>query len=245
MPTYRLDISYDGTSFHGYARQQDIRTVQGVLDAALARIMGPVETTVAGRTDAGVHARQQVVSFTVESSVEVDRLVRSLNGLLPVEVAVLACREVEEGFSSRFSALSRSYRYQILNRPAPDPLRRLTTWHIPQILDLVAMQRAAGAFVGEHDFASLCRKAKGRSTIREVLEVSWARDDDIVEFRVTATSFCRRMVRSMVGLCVEVGRGRLDAGDMAGILAARDREAAGGAAPPHGLVLWDVVYPDE
>jgi tRNA pseudouridine38-40 synthase len=245
MSTYRLDITYDGTSFHGYARQRDVRTVQGVLEAALARAIGPVETTVAGRTDAGVHARQQVVSFGTETTVDVERLIRSLNSLLPNDVAAVACSEVEDGFSARFTALSRSYRYTILNRPARDPLRRSTTWHIPETLDVQAMQHAAGAFIGEHDFASLCRKAEGRSTIREVLEASWVRDGDIVEFRVTATAFCHQMVRSMVALCVEVGRGRVDTGDVVGILAARDRAAAKGAAPPQGLVLWGVGYPVE
>ncbi|MFZ0492015.1 MAG: tRNA pseudouridine(38-40) synthase TruA [Acidimicrobiia bacterium] len=244
MPTYRLDISYEGTSFHGYARQDDVRTVQGVVEAALARVMGPVETTVAGRTDAGVHARQQVVSFVMEPPVDVERLVRSLNGLLPADVAALACREAGEGFSARFTARSRSYRYAILNRPTPDPLLRSTTWHVPETLDVEAMQRAAEAFVGEHDFASLCRRAEGRSTVRQVLEASWGRSGDIVEFRVSATSFCHRMVRSMVALCVEVGRGRVDSGDVPGILAARDRAAAKGAAPSRGLVLWGVAYPD-
>jgi tRNA pseudouridine38-40 synthase len=245
MPTYRLDISYDGTSFHGYARQHDVRTVQSVLEAALARVVGPVGTTVAGRTDAGVHARRQVVSFRTETAVDSERLIRSLNGLLPVEVAATACSEVKEGFSARFTAVSRSYRYTILNRPAPDPLLRLTTWHIPETLDIEAMKRAAEAFVGEHDFASLCRRAEGRSTVRQVLEASWVRDGDIVEFWVTATSFCHQMVRSMVALSVEVGRGRIDPGDVPAILSMRDRAAAKGAAPPHGLVLWDVAYPDE
>ena len=245
MPTYRLDISYDGTPFHGYARQRDVQTVQGVLDAALATVIGHVETTVAGRTDAGVHARRQVVSFSTDAVIDVERLVRSLNGLLPVEVAAIACSQVEEGFSARFSAVSRSYRYAILNRPAPDPLLRFTTWHVPGDLDVEAMQRAAEAFIGEHDFASLCRRAEGRSTVREVVEASWARSCDIVEFRVTATSFCHQMVRSMVALCVEVGRGRIDPGDVPGILDVHDRTAGKGAAPPQGLVLWGVAYPDE
>jgi tRNA pseudouridine38-40 synthase len=245
MPTYRLDISYDGTSFHGYARQRDVQTVQSVLDAALARVVGPVETIVAGRTDAGVHARRQVVSFSTDEVIDVERLIRSLNGLLPVEVAALACSQVEEGFSARFSAVSRSYRYAILNRPVPDPLLRSTTWHVPGNLDVEVMQQAAGAFIGEHDFASLCRRAEGRSTIREVVEASWVRNGDIVEFRVTATSFCHQMVRSMVALCVEAGRGRIDPGDVPGIIGALDRNAAKGVAPPHGLVLWDVTYPDE
>jgi tRNA pseudouridine38-40 synthase len=245
MPSYRIDLAYDGTGFHGYARQPDLRTIQGVLEAAFARSVGPVETTVAGRTDAGVHARGQVVSFHTDEATDCERLVRSLNGLLPEEVAVTGCVPVDEAFSARFSALSRSYRYVILNRTTPDPLHRLTSWHVPEPLDIEAMQLAADAFVGEHDFASLCRRAEGRSTARRVLDATWARVGDMIEFTITATSFCHQMVRSMVALCVEVGRGRVPAEQVPGILAARDRSAAKGAAPAHGLVLWEVAYPVE
>jgi tRNA pseudouridine38-40 synthase len=245
MPTYRVDVAYDGAGFHGYAKQRDVRTVQGVLEAALARVVGPVETVVAGRTDAGVHARGQVVSFAVEDTLETSRLMRSLNGLMAPEVVVTACRQVADGFSARFSALARSYRYTIVNRPSPDPLRRSTAWHVSDPLDVPAMQRAAEWFVGEHDFGSLCRRAEGRATTRRVLEARWSRRDDTVEFDITASSFCHQMVRSIVALCVEVGRGRVDPAQIPAILEAKDRAAARGVAPPQGLTLWAVDYPAE
>ncbi len=241
MPTYRLDLAYDGTGFHGYARQPDVRTVQGELEDALFKHTGPVETSVAGRTDAGVHARQQAVSF-VADALEPDRLWRSLNSQLRPEIAVTAVTEVDEGFDARFSAVSRRYRYFVHNAPVPDPLTRLYSWHVPDTVDLGAMNEAAGHFVGEHEFASLCRAAEGKATVRTVLEAAWSRSGPQVGFDVAARAFCHQLVRSMVALCVEVGRGRMAAGHVPGVLAARDRNAARGAAPPHGLVLWHVEY---
>ncbi|MCY4369719.1 MAG: tRNA pseudouridine(38-40) synthase TruA [bacterium] len=243
MRTYRLDLSYDGAGFHGYARQRDVRTVQGELEAALARVLEPVATEVAGRTDAGVHARQQVVSFRTGLEVDCDRLARSLTGLLRPEVAVYRCEPVPDGFSARFSARRRTYRYRVLNRPYPDPLRRGVTWHVKDRLDVPAMDRAVHHLEGEHDFASFCRRAEGRSTVRTVLAVGWsARPDDVVRMEITATAFCHQMVRSIAAYCVEVGRGRLDPDRAPRVIADRDRNSARGAAPPHGLVLWRVDY---
>jgi len=243
MSTYRLDLAYDGTGFRGWAKQPGVRTVQGELEAALRRRLGPVETVVAGRTDAGVHARGQVVSFVTEKDIQADSLAQSLTKMLAPEVVVRECRTVPDGFSARFSALHRSYRYRLLSRPEPDPFLSRTTWHVRYQLDLEAMQRAAGWIVGEHDFASFCRRAKRKNTVRRVLGSEWIRDGDIVEFRITATSFCHQMVRSLVALCVEVGRGKISADEVPTIIAARDRVAATGAAPPHGLILWEVGYP--
>jgi tRNA pseudouridine38-40 synthase len=242
MTTYRLDLSYDGTGFHGYAKQPDMRTVQGELEAALARIVGPLETVVAGRTDAGVHAKHQVVSFSLDDPIEPAVIVRRLNGLLDDAIVVLGCSGVSDTFSARFSAASRTYQYMILNREAPDPLVRFTSWHVPYLLDVDAMQGAVAALIGEHDFASFCRKAEGRSTVRKVLDASWRRNGVMVELQITATSFCHQMVRSIVALCVEVGRGRVPASGVPAILEVRDRAAAKGAAPPHGLTLWNVSY---
>lgn len=240
MATYRLDLAYDGTDFHGWARQPQVRTVQGELETALARRFGPVDTTVAGRTDAGVHARGQVVSFETDL-VEPDRLVASLNKMLAPEIVVSSCRLVEDGFSARFSAVSRTYRYRLLAQPLPDPFFARTTWHVGDQLDLGAMQHAAGRFVGEHDFASFCRK--GRSTVRTVLRAEWIRDGSFVDFWVGATSFCHQMVRSLVAVGVDVGRGKVHPEDVPAIIEAKDRSAARGAAPPHGLTLWEVGYP--
>ncbi len=242
MPTYRLDLAYDGTGFHGYARQPDVRTVQGELEDALFKHTGPVTTSVAGRTDAGVHARLQTVSLEA-AGLEPDRLLRSLNSQLGPEIAVMAVVEVGADFDARFSALSRRYRYFIHNVPVLDPRSRLYAWHVPDRLDVERLNEAASHFVGAHDFASFCRAAEGKTTTRTVLEAGWTASGPQVVFEVRALAFCHQMVRSMVALCTEVGRGRFAAGDVPAVLAAHDRNAARGAAPPHGLVLWDVEYP--
>jgi len=244
VPTYRIVIAYDGTGFHGYAANAGVRTVQGELEAALTVMLGEeVATVVAGRTDAGVHARANVVSLRITRPVDPGRVQRSITSMLGPEVVAVEAEEAPEGFDARFSALSRCYRYRVDTGPVPDPLQRRTAWHVPHSLDLGDMNRAAAAMVGERDFASLCRAAEGRTTVRTVLAAEWRTGAPGLVFSVAANSFCHQMVRSMVALCVEVGRGRVDAGAVAGILEARDRNAARGAAPPHGLVLWGVRYP--
>ncbi len=243
MYTYRLDLSYDGRGFHGYARQRDVRTVQGDLEAALVRILEPVTTEVAGRTDAGVHARHQVVSFETELKVDGDRLARSLTALLGPELVVYRCQPAPTGFSARFDALRRTYRYRILNRPFPDPLRRNIVWHVKAPLNVAAMNRAVQFLEGEHDFASFCRRAEGRSTIRTVVSAEWSvRPRGVVRLEIAGKAFCHQMVRSITAYCVEVGKGRLHPDDTPKVIAARNRNAARGAAPPHGLVLWRVDY---
>jgi tRNA pseudouridine38-40 synthase len=242
-PIYRLDLAYDGTGFRGYARNAGVRTVQGLLEDALETALGgPVTTTVAGRTDAGVHARRQVVSFTADGIFDLERIRRSLDGLCGPEMSITDLAEAPDGFDARFSAVSRSYRYLIDVGTAPDPMERHRVWHVGEPLDVDAMNQAAAGFVGEHDFASLCRAAGDRSLVRRVTDAGWGISDGLLVFSVTASSFCHQMVRSMVALCVEVGRGRLDPGDIPGILAAKDRHAARGVAPPHGLTLWEVEY---
>lgn len=243
MTTFRIDLAYDGGGFRGYARNAGVRTVQAVVESALATVLGAaVDTEVAGRTDAGVHARCQVVSFGWEGTIDLVRLARSLDGLVGPEIVVRSAREAPPGFSARFSATGRTYRYFIDDGPSPDPLRRDWVWHIAEELDLAAMSEAAGAFVGEQDFASLCRAAGDRPTVRLVRSAEWRREDGLLVFVVAASSFCHQMVRSMVALCVDVGRGRVAPSSVPGILAARDRSAARGVAPPHGLILWEVDY---
>jgi tRNA pseudouridine38-40 synthase len=220
-----------------------VRTVQGELDRALATIVRTdVKTVVAGRTDAGVHARGQVVSFYLEDSLDVARTERSLRSMLLPEIAIVHLAEADDGFDARFSARSRTYRYSIDDSTVPDPLTRLFVWHVGQTLDVGAMNEASSAFVGTHDFASLCRAQEGKTTERTVLSASWERGEPWVVYEVEARAFCHQMVRSMVALCVEVGRGRIDASSILSVLEARDRAAARGAAPPHGLVLERVAY---
>lgn len=244
MPTVRLDLSYDGTDFHGYAKQLEVRTVQEVLEEALQRLFGDVHTTVAGRTDAGVHARHQVVSFATDKPIDVNALRRSLNSMLPDDVAVHdVSTPADEQFSARFSATRRTYRYRLLNRQVPDPMRRRFMWHLGKPLDAFAMNQSARHFVGEHDFASFCRKAPRRPTIRTVTSARWTEPvPDELQFEISGFAFCHQMVRSIVAICVDVGLGKMDSLDIPGIIEAKDRSLASGAAPAHGLTLWQIEY---
>lgn len=245
MPRYRLDFAYDGSGFHGYAIQPDLRTVQGVLEEALVHHTGPIETSVAGRTDRGVHATAQVVSFDTEGPIDTDRTVRSLNRQLAPEIAVHRLTEVTPDFHARFSATGRAYRYRIHNGAVHDPFRSKVVWHYVEQLDSTAMDQASRVLVGEHDFASFCRRYGNRPTTRRVQWAGWHRLGDDVDLSIGAASFCHQMVRSIVAVSVEIGRGRLRVADMAAILAERDRSVAKGVAPPEGLSLVAVSYGDE
>ena len=242
MPTYRIDFAYDGTDFHGYARQDNVRSVQGELEAALFHRTGTIRTVVAGRTDRGVHASGQVVSFEVDQPIDTGKTQRSLNRQLAPEVAVSAVTEVPDGFHPRFSATGRRYRYRIWNAPILDPLSARTSWHVETPLDVAAMDQAVGALVGTHDYASFCRRHDGRSTVREMREASWRSSGDFVELVVAANAFCHQMVRSIVAISVEVGAGRMEPADVLRILEAQDRSVAKGCAPPQGLTLTAVEY---
>lgn len=243
MTTYRIDLAYDGTRFHGYARQPNVRTVQGELETALSKLTGPVETTVAGRTDKGVHASGQVVSFDLEGDLNCDRLQRSLNRQLGPEISVHRIVPAPDGFNARFSATRRTYTYLVLNRTAPDPFLARISWHYETPVDIARMNAAAEHLIGEHDFAAFCRKATGRSTVRRLDAAKWSnRGEGLLAFDVAASSFCHQMVRSIVALLVEVGRGRVDPDQVAAILEGGDRSRAKGVAPPHGLTLVAVEY---
>ncbi|HJU80290.1 MAG TPA: tRNA pseudouridine(38-40) synthase TruA [Acidimicrobiia bacterium] len=244
MPKYRLDLSYLGSGFRGLARQPGQRTVQGEVEASLSRITGePVTTVAAGRTDAGVHARQQVLSFSVVRTLDEDRVLRSLSKTLAPEIAPFSLSMVDEEFDARHSAKFRVYRYRILNREAGDPLRHATVWHVPEPLDIEAMDLGASRLVGEHDFAAFCRASSAGGTRRRVISAGWAAAEvDMVEFEISAQSFCHQMVRSIVGFSVEVGRGRRGPQEMSVVLASRDRSRSGQMAPARGLLLWEVGY---
>ncbi|HKZ19575.1 MAG TPA: tRNA pseudouridine(38-40) synthase TruA [Acidimicrobiia bacterium] len=244
MPKYRLDLSYLGSGFRGLARQPGQRTVQGEVETSLSRITGePVTTVAAGRTDAGVHARQQVLSFSVVRDLDVHRVLRSLSKTLAPEIAPFSLIVVDEEFDARHSAKFRVYRYRILNREVADPFRHATVWHVPEPLDIEAMDLGVSGMVGEHDFAAFCRASSAGGTGRRVISAGWAAAElDMVEFEISAQSFCHQMVRSIVGLSVEVGRGRRGPQEMSVILASRDRSRSGQMAPARGLFLWEVGY---
>jgi tRNA pseudouridine38-40 synthase len=244
--TIRLTLAYDGTGFRGWARQRDpsIRTIEGVVAADLERVVQePVKLSVAGRTDAGVHARGQVASFTTASSVPPERLQKALNGALAPELVVVDASYAPEGFDARFSAKAREYLYRIHEAALPDPFTARFVWHRPGDLRLSPMREAARLLVGEHDFASFCRHPGGdRSTVRDLRRLTVGRKGDVLSIRAVANAFLHHMVRSMVGTLVAVGDGKLEAGAMSEILEARDREAAGRPAPARGLTLDRVHF---
>jgi tRNA pseudouridine38-40 synthase len=220
--------------------------VQEALEEALFKLTGEVETSVAGRTDAGVHARAQVMGFELDSPIDCDAVTRSLNSQLVPHIAVSRLLGLTGHFSARFDATWRAYDYLVVDGGPPDPFTAGHSWQLGESLDSDAMNAAAAAFIGERDFASLCRKAGDRSTVRSVHAADWLRPAaHRIRYRVEASSFCHQMVRSMVAVCVDAGRGKLDPDDVPGILAARDRQAARGVAPPHGLALIGVGYADE
>jgi tRNA pseudouridine38-40 synthase len=248
-----MTVAYDGTPFHGFAAQPGLRTVAGMLSEALGKVLRhPVELTGAGRTDRGVHAWGQVVSFDAEAAKFNDvALIRILNKLCGPSIVVREVATAGPDFDARFSARSRRYRYTVVNRPVPDPFRWANTWHVPDRLDLAALRLSTDPLIGEHDFSSFCRRPRsdGRlggaevALVRRVLSANWsAEDDDVLRFEIEATSFCHQMVRSVVGLMVDVGRGRRRAGEVLAILAARDRGSVTSIAPPRGLCLWQVNY---
>jgi tRNA pseudouridine38-40 synthase len=244
MSTIKLVLSYDGTDFHGWAAQPGVRTIQGVLEDALGRLLGePPRLSVAGRTDAGVHAEGQVSSFVAPDDLDVARVRRMLNGLFAPELVVLRATSAADGFDARHSATGREYRYRIETGELPSPFTARFVWHRPGRLALGPMRRAASLLNGEHDFASFCRVPEPpASTVRVVRRFTVSMAVDRLEVRIVANAFLHQMVRSLVGTLVAVGEGRLEADSMPGILAAHNRAAAGPVAPPHGLALVRVSY---
>jgi len=246
----RMTVAYDGSGFSGFTENLNVKTVGGELKAALATVLRhPVNLIVAGRTDAGVHAWGNVVHFDTEvGDLDLVALQRSLNHMLGPAIAVRSADVAAPGFNARHDAVARCYRYTVLNRPAPDPFLASTTWHVEQPLELAALRLSCDPLIGEHDFSSFCRVPKripDASLVRLVYDARWVDlGEGLLRFDIAASSFCQQMVRAVVGTMVPMGLGRQRAGEMAGILRARDRSAANRVAPARGLCLWQVVYPD-
>jgi tRNA pseudouridine38-40 synthase len=247
----RIDLSYDGGGFSGWARQPGQRTVQQVLEDALTRVLRadpPVQLTVAGRTDAGVHARGQVAHADLPAAAwqeTAPAILRRLAGLLPPDVRVRRIGPAPDGFDARFSALSRRYSYRVCDDvTGPDPLRRHDTLWYRRPVGIGAMNEAAGLLLGEHDFAAFCRRRAGASTVRELLSLSWTRPQaGVAEATVIADAFCHSMVRALVGALLKVGEGARPPSWPAQVLTARLRDPAVPVVPPHGLCLEEVRYP--
>jgi tRNA pseudouridine38-40 synthase len=250
-----LTISYDGSGFHGFARQAGQTTVQGELERALATLYRrPVDTVGAGRTDAGVHALGQVVSFSVSGREcderSLDKLRNALNALTPGGLVVRSVDEKAPGFSARFSATEREYRYRFVTKAVEPLFIRPYVWWVPleRPLDVQAMKRGAQLLVGEHDFASFCvaASATGRNTVRELLSLTLFGTDHLGEschvLQVRGTAFLHSMVRVIAGSLLEVGLNRREPSWLVEVLEAKDRRAAGPTAPAQGLTLWRVRY---
>jgi tRNA pseudouridine38-40 synthase len=249
----RLDLSYDGSAFHGWSRQPGLRTVQQVLEEALARALALAAErtlTVAGRTDTGVHARGQVAHVDVPSpawEAAQGTAIRRLTRLLPPDVRVRAADPAPAGFDARFSALWRRYSYRVCDDPAAaDPLRRHDTLWYPRPVDAGRMNDAARALLGTHDFAAFCRRREGASTVRELLRLDWARPaPGLAVASVAADAFCHNMVRALVGALLAVGDGRRPPGWPAEVMAAAARDPGVLVVAPHGLCLEEVSYPPD
>ncbi|TQS25999.1 tRNA pseudouridine(38-40) synthase TruA [Microbispora sp. KK1-11] len=269
----RLDLGYDGTDFSGWARQPGRRTVQGEIEDALGRILrldAPPSLTVAGRTDAGVHARGQVAhvdlplaalasassgrapapedpeqAWSERGAEWLAGLTRRLAGVLPLDVRVHAVSVAPEGFDARFSALSRRYGYRVGDAPGGvDPLRRREVLWYARPLDVDLLNAAAARLLGEHDFAAFCRRREGATTIRELQRLEWVRGEDgILLATVVADAFCHSMVRALVGSLLTVGEGRRPVEWPAEVLATAVRDSGVHVAPAHGLTLEEVRYP--
>lgn len=258
----RLDIAYDGTHFRGWARQPELRTVQGTLEAALARIVGSdVHFVVAGRTDAGVHAAGQVAHVDLDDAQwariearhgraahdpagSIAGRMRGVLGAYP-DVTVLRSSLAPAGFDARFSAIWRRYRYRLADEIAGfDPARRLDTTSIRAELDVEAMDAAAQSLIGLHDFAAYCKAREGATTIRTLLDYRWERDaDGVLIAEVKADAFCHSMVRALVGACAAVGERRLDVTDLVVLRDALERTSEFKVLAARGLTLIEVGYP--
>ncbi|NHC15874.1 tRNA pseudouridine(38-40) synthase TruA [Motilibacter deserti] len=245
----RFDLGYDGTAYAGWARQPGQRTVQGTLEEALGLVWRePVALTVAGRTDAGVHARGQVCHVDAPTAAwerTGPTLVRRLAGMLPDDVRVRSAAPAPDGFDARFSALSRRYAYRVRDDATKaDPLERAWVLRHPRPLDLEAMQLASQLLLGEHDFAAYCKRREGATTVRELLLLEWARDDaGRAVATLVADAFCHSMVRALMGALLAVGDARRDVEWPRSVLDARLRDPGVTVAPAHGLVLEEVRYP--
>lgn len=250
MRTLKLTVAYDGAEFYGWQVQPEHMTVQGTLASAIGRITGEkVLPQGSGRTDAGVHALAQVVTFVTESSVPTENFVKALNDILPASVRVLDAAEMPSGFHARHAARAKSYRYRIYRGAICPPFLARYVWHYPYPLNEGAMAQAAAVVVGEKDFTSFAavdpergREAKIRSNVRTILSSGWERAGEELIYNVKGSGFLHHMVRNLVGTFLLVGRGTLQVDDITRIVEARDRSAAAATAPASGLYLVSVEY---
>ena len=247
MARYKCIIAYDGTAFAGYQVQPEKRTVQSELETALGKMHKgeKVRVTASGRTDAGVHAKGQVIHFDSANELPAENWQKALNALLPSDIVVLDVKLAPDTFHARFDPIGKEYRYVIRRGPLRDPFKRNQAYHFPYPLDFKAMREAISYLVGTHDFTSFCAtNTNVVEKVRTIHEIELIEEDDLLVFRFVGSGFLYNMVRILVGTLLEVGSGKRKACEMQDIIAKQDRQCAGKTAPGHGLYLWEVFYPE-
>ena len=245
MRNIKLLIEYDGTNYQGWQVQPRDPTIQGTLEEKLRLLTGePIQLFGSGRTDSGVHALAQVAHFKTQSQIDIGSIQRALNSLLPPDIVIQKIEEVDEGFHARRHSKSKVYEYRILNRSLRSAFHLSYVWHIPQRLDLMEMKKATTHLIGEHDFSAFRTVGSPtRTTVRRVTRAEWKRGrDGLIRFEIEANGFLKQMVRSIIGTLIEIGKGKLDAGEFQKILDSKDRKKAGPTAPAQGLFLKEVEY---
>lgn len=244
MKRYKMIVAYDGTNYHGFARQNEATTVQGTIEKAIARITRQeVLTLGAGRTDAGVHAKGQCIAFDLETKIPTDRLLKAINSQLPPDIVIQSIEEVNESFHPRFGAKRKTYRYQIWCGDLPDPFTYRYVLHYPYKVDEKIMQEAANNMVGEHDFACFCASgSQVKETVRTIYSIDVKRDGDMIAIDVCGNGFLYNMVRIIIGTLLYVNEGKLSTGDITKIISGKDRKKAGPTVPPQGLTMLNIVY---
>ena len=242
MRTIKLTVEYDGSDFSGWQVQPAQRTVQGEIESALLKLVHEkIRIIGAGRTDAGVHALGQVVSFQCQKDLPLLAFEKGLNVLLPEDIHIIAAEEADESFNARRSAVSRKYRYVLSKRPRA--IGRQYAWYPGTKFSLEPMKRASKFLIGEHDFTSFCKSDSGyENFISHVLEIKWNITKEEISFEITAVRFFHKMIRIIMGTLLEVGRGKISPEQFLEIMEARDRTSAGPTVPPHGLFLVKVNY---
>lgn len=244
MRNIKLTIEYDGTDYHGWQYQPNARTIQGVMEEKVGRLVNEkVILAASGRTDAGVHALNQVANFRTECGISCEALHKGLDALLPEDIAITEVSEVDGDFHSRFSATGKVYIYQILNRPHPSALLNRFSWFLRYPLNVELMNEAATHIIGKHDFSSFRASSCGAPhPVKDIKAAQFRREGELLLFEIEATGFLHHMVRNIVGTLIDVGMGRRTTGSFKELLDLKDRRLAGVTAPPHGLFLKDVKY---
>lgn len=242
---YRATVEYDGSDFLGFQYQARGRTVQGELERAIEKVtQQKVRIVGAGRTDAGVHALGQVIAFNVVWRHSAQDLQRALNAMLPMDIALRDCSVVHFGFHPRYDALWRQYRYVVWNEPVRSPLWQRYAYHVPEPLDVAAMQRASQYLIGSHDFAAFGKAPRGDNTVRRVLQAEWIAEGKRLIFEITADAFLRHMVRRIVGTLLQIGRGQRALEEIALLVQGGARRLTTPPAPAQGLCLVKIGYAD-